>query len=113
MKKTRGFSMLYIIPIIALLLAIGGVFFYKLYTEGAKVKATDVPVVKIVPPIVTETGKPSSGYGSIPVITPTPVSTFLPVGSSSVQIDLETLINEDPEDNSPDFSPIDASLIQL
>jgi len=113
MKKFRGFSVLFIIPIIALLLSVGGVFAYKLYSEATKAKASEVPIDKIVPPLVTETGKPVSGYGGIQGPTPGPTGIGGKTGSSSGQINIETLFTEDPNDSGPDFSIIDTSLTQL
>jgi len=106
MKKNKGFSLILIIPIIILVLAIGGVFVYKLYSDGTKAKASETPVIKTIPTLQGAKGKPSAGYGAIkgPTIKVTPTPTA---------VDLETLLNETEDTGETDLKAIDASAAQL
>ena len=106
MKKHKGFSVIFIIPVIVLALSIAGVFAYKLYSDGTKAKASEVPVNKTIPPLQGAKGKPSTGYGRVsgPIIkiSPTPAP-----------IDLETIINETEDTGETDLKAIDTSAAQL
>jgi len=98
--------MILIIPVIALALAIGGVFVYKLYSEGTRAKASETPLNKTIPQLQNVKGKPSAGYGSVSgpaiKISPTPAP-----------IDLETIINETDDAGETDLKAIDTSAAQL
>jgi len=105
MKKQKGFSIL-IIPIIALVLAIAGVFGYKFYTDGLKAKTADIPVNKVTPPLTKSQGKPSKGYGTVegPVMLNVDQA-----GTVSAQTDLETLLNQSDDGGEADLKSLDAS----
>ncbi len=109
MKKQKGFSIL-IIPIIALILAIAGVFGYKLYTDGMKAKTADIPVNKVTPSLTKSQGKPSKGYGTVegPVMLNVDQA-----GTVSSQTDLETLLNETDDGGEADLKSLDASAAEL
>jgi hypothetical protein len=119
MKKLHGFSVIMIIPIIILVLSIGGVFMYKLYSDGTKTKAAEeLPVHKTLPSLLTSPSKPSKGYGSVTtpvVVRPTDISTPSPtnVASQSGYVNLDTLLNESPSADGPNFESIDSGLQQL
>jgi hypothetical protein len=106
MNKHKGFSLILIIPIIFLVLAIGGVFAYKLFSEGTKAKASEIPVNKTIPPLQGTKGKPTTGYGSVAAptvkVTPTPAT-----------VDLETIINEAEDTGETELKAIDTSAAQL
>ena len=96
--------MIFIIPVIALALAIGGVFAYKLYSEGTRAKASEIP--KTIPPLQSGKGKPSVGYGTVKGPT-------IKVSPTPAQTDLETLINETDDAGESDLKEIDTSAAQL
>jgi hypothetical protein len=106
MKKYKGFSVIFIIPVIVLALSIAGVFAYKLFSEGTKAKASEVPVNKTIPPLQNAVGKPSTGYENVKgptiKISPTPAT-----------VDLETIINETEDTGETDLKAIDTSAAQL
>jgi len=104
MKKQNGFSMIFIIPVIALALAIGGVFAYKLYSEGTRAKASETP--KTIPSLQGVKGKPSAGYGSVSGPT-------LKISPTPGQTDLETIINETDDGGESDLKEIETSAAQL
>jgi hypothetical protein len=116
MKKPNGFSMIILIPIIVLVLAIAGVFAYKLYSEGTKTKASELPVEKSLPPLQGTGEKPATGYGTVknpsPIAVPASPSGTLE-SSGSGQTELDTLLNESIDDNGPDFSSLDVDAQQL
>jgi|GEM_PF-6171883 len=106
MKKQNGFSIILIIPIIVLSLAIGGAFLYKLYSEGTKTKASEIPINKTIPPLQNASGKPSTGYGNVKGPT-------IKISPTSAPIDLETIINETDDAGDADLKAIDTSAAKL
>ena len=106
MKKQKGFSMIFIIPVIVLALAIAGVFAYKLYSEGTRAKASETPLNKTIPPLQSGKGKPSVGYGTVKGPT-------IKVSPTPAQTDLETLINETDDGGESDLKEIETSAAQL
>ena len=96
--------MIFIIPVIALALAIGGVFAYKLYSEGTRAKASETP--KTIPSLQSVKRKPSAGYGSVSGPT-------LKISPTPGQTDLETIINETDDGGESDLKEIETSAAQL
>lgn len=115
MKKARGFSVLLIIPIITLVLAIAGVFIYKLYSDGVNAKAAqEKPILKITPPLDSSGKKPSTGYGTIQG--PTPIVTSASgtlSGTDSGKMDVQILLDETDDGGEGDLKSLDAAVNQL
>ena len=106
MKKHKGFSIIFIIPVIVLALSIAGVFAYKLYSDGTKAKASGVPVNKTIPPLQGTKGKPSVGYGTVKGPT-------IKISPTPALIDLEIIINETDDGGEAELKEIDTSAAQL
>lgn len=106
MKRKKGFSIILIIPIIVLVLAIGGVFMYKLYSEGTRAKASETPIEKTMPPLSQTGKKPSTGYGQVqsPTFTPTP---------APAQTDLDDILKETDDGAEAELKSLDATASKL
>lgn len=111
MKKKNGSSVIFIIPAIVLTLAIGGVFAYKLFSEGTKAKASETPVVKTTPQLQTGGKKPSTGYGNVQGPTAAPTVAAGTTGSGSM--DLDTLLDETSDAGEEELKSLDSEAQQL
>jgi len=81
MTRKNGYSAILFIPIFFLVLAIAGVFMYKLYSDGTRAKASEPKIIKTLPPLQPgNTLQPKKGYGSLKtlVVTNTPTPTLRP-----------------------------------
>ncbi len=106
-----------LLPVFALVLSVGGVFAYKIYSDRTKpqdVVENTVPVNKVVPALQTGTTKPATGYGAMqtasgkasetaqislqePAVTPTP---------KPQTKDLDALLQESEDTAESDFCQI-------
>ena len=107
--KKKGFSAILIIPIVILILVIGGAFAYKLYSDGVQTKAVEPPsAVKVLPGLQAPTGKPSGGYGGLNAPTPTPTIVVAP------PMDAEEALKAIEQDTgSTDFNTLDSESAKL
>lgn len=109
MKK--GFSIIFIIPVIVLMLVIGGIFAYKLYSDGVKAKAAEAPTVRVLPGLQNPAGKPKSGYAGLPDPTRTPTPT-IPVTITPMDVEDALKIIENDTGKS-DFDNLDTESAKL
>lgn len=110
--KKKGFSAIFIIPVVVLLLLIAGVFAYKLYSDGVTAKAAEeTSVVKQLPGLTQPSGKPKSGYAGLPVPTATPLPTPIPVVTPVEMGDMLKRIESDT--GIHDFDTVDTETAKL
>ena len=110
--KKKGFSAIFIIPVVVLLLLIAGVFAYKLYSDGVTAKAAEeTSVVKQLPGLTQPSGKPKSGYAGLPDPTRTPTPT-IPVRITPMDVEDALKVIENDTGKS-DFDNLDTESAKL
>jgi len=108
----KGFSII-IIPLVVLLLAVAGVFAYKLYSDGVKSQAAQESpaILKTIPSLQGAAAKPVKGYGSVkePTKSATPSVTLQPTGSTVSGTPLETFLEETEDTGEAELKSLDAT----
>jgi len=115
MKKQKGFSAILILPLVVLVLAVVGVFAYKLYSDGVKAKAQEEQqstIIKTNPSLQGAPVKPVKGYGGMqgatraasPSATPTKEATSTVSGTP-----LEALLEESDDAGEAELKVLDAT----
>lgn len=101
------------IPITVLVMAIGGVFAYKIYTDSMKANDTEVPVVKTLPPLGDTQGKPAKGYALVAGPASKSGSMLVAEATESGKIDLDTILGEVNDAGEAELKSLDAVVNEL
>lgn len=116
MKNKRGMSAIIIIPMVVLMMAIVGVFAYKLYSEGTRTKAAEPAAVpKTLPSLKTTGNKPKGGYGTLaaPSVTVTPMAKpSQPAASMLENVDVGEIATSS-SNGGADFTAVDKAISGL